>query len=67
MTANLKAASKEACRIIRKQQVGLDHPNIKAYNDEYVIRNYKSEHKMFMDGFKFYHKLNNKKDEQHSN
>jgi len=46
-------ASIEACKILRKQEIGLDHPNIEAYDDEYVMRNYPIEWAMFMEGWKF--------------
>ncbi len=46
-------ASIEACRILREHYIGLDHPNIVAYDDAYVIRNYPLEWSLFMDGWKF--------------
>ena len=46
-------ASIKACEILREQYVGLDHPNIKVYNDDYIIRNYPFEWGLFMDGWKF--------------
>jgi hypothetical protein len=46
-------ASKYACQILREHFIGLDHPNIVAYDDAYVIRNYPFEWSLFMDGWKF--------------
>lgn len=45
-------ASKEACRILREHYIGLDHPNIDAYDDAYVINNYPFEWSLYMDGWK---------------
>lgn len=45
-------ASKEACRILREHFIGLDHPNIDAYDDTYVINNYPFEWSLYMDGWK---------------
>lgn len=45
-------ASKEACRILREYHIGLDHPNIDAYDDTYVINNYPFEWGLFMEGWK---------------
>lgn len=57
-------ASKYACQTLRKQFIGLNHPNILAagdgigpYDDAYVIKNYPFEWKLFMEGWK----LNNNK------
>ena len=47
-----KIASKEACRILREHFIGLDHPNIDAYDDTYVINNYPFEWSLYMDGWK---------------
>lgn len=46
-------ARKYACKILREHFIRLDHPNISAYNDDYIIRNYPFEHRLFMDGWKF--------------
>jgi len=46
-------ASIAACKILREHFIGLDHPNIEAYDDDYVIRNYPFEWSLFMDGWKF--------------
>jgi hypothetical protein len=48
-----ESVSVEACKILRKRFIGLDHPNIKAYDDSYVIRNYPFQWSLFMDGWKF--------------
>ena len=45
-------ASIEACRMLREHFIGMDHPNIAAYDDAYVIRNYQTEWSFFMDGWK---------------
>lgn len=50
---NEDKASIEACRILRKNFISADHPNLKAYDDAYIIRNYPDEWGFFMDGWKF--------------
>ncbi len=50
---NEEQASIRACELLREHCIGLDHPNIKAYNDNYVIKNYPFEWSLFMDGWKF--------------
>ncbi len=45
-------ASIEACRLLRERYIGLDHPNIAAYDDAYVKRNYLFEWDLFMTGWK---------------
>lgn len=44
-------ASKKACELLRKQFVFCNHPNIKAYDDDYIIRNYPDEWGWFMQGW----------------
>lgn len=46
-------ASVEACRILREMFIKSDHPNLKAYDDAYIIRNYPDEWSLFMDGWNF--------------
>lgn len=43
----------EACRILREKHISLNHPNIQAYDDTYIIRNYPFEWSLFMNGYKF--------------
>jgi len=38
--------------MLREHFIGMDHPNIAAYDDAYVIRNYPTEWSFFMDGWK---------------
>lgn len=45
-------ASVEACRILREHFIGMGHPNIAAYDDAYVIKNYETEWSFFMEGWK---------------
>ena len=44
-------ASKIACQKLREHYIGMVHPNIEAYDDAYVIRNYPFEWGMFMGGW----------------
>ncbi len=46
-------ASKYACHILRERLIGLGHPNITVYDDDYVIRNYPFEWGLIMDGWKY--------------
>lgn len=51
------AAKKMACQILREHFIGLDHPNIDAYDDDYVIRNYPFEYGLFMKGWQASHHI----------
>ena len=53
MIKTKEEASKYACQILRTHFVGLNHPNINAYDDDYIIRNYPYEYKLFMEGYNF--------------
>lgn len=46
-------ASRYACEVLRKHFIKADHPNLSAYDDEYIKRNYLFEHSMFMLGWKY--------------